>query len=247
MYQYQPKTMINAYGDGRMRLRNPVIGATVTAGAAGPHTEIGFSTDTGLERPLERRSRLQTSAIRALNAQALDALPSARNPNPASGASSRNFPTAISFEAITDEKDQRLSRERGRPTNQRASAYKKSTGGAFNAYPPKHWFNTDWPGYTEKIDNDTWQPKDSRGRYQKYVKWDPAKALDPLTRAARQRIMQYGPGPLRAAAIWMEADNLIKGATGVSPTKTVINGTIDALANMYRTKPDMNIGPILPF
>ena len=76
---------------------------------------------------------------------------------------------------------------------------------------------------------------------------DPARALDPLTRAARQRIMQYGPGPLRAAAVWMEADNLIKSVTGVSPTKTVIEGTIDALADMYRTKPDMNIGPILPF
>ena len=248
MYKYQPKVMVNDYGDGRMRLRNPVIGATVSAGASGPHTEIGFNTDTGLDRPLYKRSQLRTQAITALNAQVLDALPSARNPNPRSDIFSKNFPTNLTITAIGDEKDRALSERRGRPVNQRASAYKRFTGGAFQAYPSKSsWFDSDWYGYTEKIGPTTWQPKNDKGRFMKYVQWDPAKTLKPLITAAGKRVMESGPLPLRIAAGFMEADSLVEGITGVSPSKEIIKRTKESLKDMYRAAPTTNIGPILPF
>ena len=45
----------------------------------------------------------------------------------------------------------------------------------------------------------------------------------------------------------MTADSIVEGVTGVSPTKEVMKGTVKTLADMYRTKPTTNIGPILPY
>lgn len=234
MEKYQPKTHREGH---RMRINNPVVGAKPNASYAGQHTSYGFSTDTGMDRPINPRSKLQTQAITAVNAQLLDAMPSARNPIPGN-----DLPSMIEFGAVFDEKDYRLQKERGKPTNQRASAYKRFTKGAFNAYPSKEQFNLDWSGYTEKIDSNTWQPRNDKGRFMKYVKWDPKDTLRPLATAAGRRILRANPYGQAFATI-LDADNIVEGVTGVSPIKTVAGVAKDNIEQGRVPKPMTLIRP----
>ena len=233
--------------DGLIRVRNPVTGIQASAmSTMDDKTDIQFKTkDTYYERPGSPRSRVQLAGIEATMGQLLDAIPSTREQVGNLGAVS----SQLVFEAVTDEKDRNRSRLRGKPVNQRASAYKKFTGGAFQAYPPKgKHVGLDWPAYTEKIGPTTWQPKDSKGRFMKYVEWDPKSSLNNLKRLAQGTKLVPGAG--RFAQVLdgvMTVDSIVEGVTGVSPTKEVMKGTVETLADMYRTKPTTNIGPILPY
>ena len=233
--------------DGLIRVRNPITGIQADAmSTMDDKTDIQFKTkDTYYDRPDSPRSRVQLAGIEATMGQLLDAIPSTREQVGKPGAVS----SQLTFEAISDRKDNFRSQLRGKPVNQRASAYKRFTGGALQAYPPgKNSWGLDWPGYTEKIGPTTWQPKDSKGRYMKYVQWDPTSSLNNLKRLAQGTKLVPGAG--RFAQILdgvMTADSIVEGVTSVSPTKEVMKGTVKTLADMYRTKPNINIGPILPF
>ena len=244
LYRNPPKTYSE---DGLIRVRNPVTGIQADAfSTMDDKTDIQFKTkDTYYDRPGSPRSRVELAGIEATMGQLLDAIPSTREQVGKPGAVS----SQLVFEAVTDEKDRNRSSLRGRPVNQRASAYRKFTGGALQAYPPKQGHvGLDWPGYTEKIGPTTWQPKDSKGRFMKYVQWDPTSSLNNLKRLAQST--RLIPGASQFATILdgvMTADSIVEGVTGVSPTKEVMKGTVETLADMYRTKPTTNIGPILPY
>ena len=244
LYRYPAKVHSE---DGLIRVRNPITGIQADAmSTMDDKTDIQFKTkDTYYDRPGSPRSRVQLAGIEATMGQLLDAIPSTREQVGNLGAVS----SQLVFEAVTDEKDRNRSRLRGKPVNQRASAYKKFTGGAFQAYPPKKGHvGLDWPAYTEKIGPTTWQPKDSKGRFMKYVEWDPKSSLNNLKRLAQGTKLVPGAGQFAQVLDGvMTADSIVEGVTGVSPTKEVMKGTVETLADMYRTKPTTNIGPILPF
>ena len=238
MEKYQPRTSVD--GD-RMRINNSVVGARPKANYNGMYAEYGFSTDTGMKRPTTPRSKLQTSAITAVNAQLLDAMPSARQP-----IEGNILPSNIHFQAVYDDKDEMLERRRRRPTNQRASAYKRFTNGAFQAYPPKPTpfilGGADWVGYTEKIGPTTWQPKDSKGRFMKYVQWDPKDTLKPLAAAAGQRVLKSFPLTQGFATI-LEVDSIVEGVTGTSPIKAIAGIAQDNIKKGLVPKPITLIKP----
>ena len=239
MEKYQPRT---SYEGDRMRINNPVVGATPKATYNGMYSEYGFNTDTGMNRSTTPRSKLKTQAITAVNAQLLDAMPSKRQP-----IKGNILPSRIHFQAIYDDKDEMLERKRRKPTNQRASAYKRFTKGAFSAYPPKNnpfiLGGADWTGYTEKIGPTTWQPRSPKGRFMKHVQWDPKDALKPLAAAAGKRVLA-GTGPLGwGFATMIEADSIIEGVTGTSPIKAIARVAEDNIKKGLVPKPITLIKP----
>ena len=246
LYRYPPKVEPDM---GGITIRNPVTGISadaITSGNYGDKTSVSFRThDTYYDRPAQPRTRVQQAGIQATMGQLLDAIPSTRAQVNNLGA----VPSQLWFEAITDRQDVLKSDLRGKPVNQRASLYSRNTRGALQAYPPKQGHvGLDWMGFTEKIGPTTWQPKDSKGRFMKYVQWDPKSSLNNLKRLAQGTKLVPGAG--RFAQVLdgvMTADSIVEGVTGVSPTKEVMKGTVKTLANMYRTKPTTNIGPILPY
>lgn len=237
MEKYQPKTHPEGW---QMRISNPVVGVKPGSSDHGRYASFGFSTDTGMERPESPRSRLQTNAIKAVNAQLLDAMPSAKQRIPGN-----TLPSKIEFGAVYDDKDYLLERKRGKPTNQRAAAYKRFTNGAFQAYPETSQAFSgpmDWTGYTEKIDSNTWQPRSPQGRFMKHVKWDPKDTLKPLAIAAGQRVLRSFP-LTQGFATMLEIDSIVEGVTGTSPIKSIAGIAKDNIKKDLVPKPITLIKP----
>ena len=245
--------------EGELFINNPEAGIVARAIETDEgKTDVSFKTkDTYYNRPKQPRPLVQQYGMQAVMGQLLDNIPSTREI--AAGDVRKGIlpdvPSQITLQAIFDAKDAKRQEQKGIPVNQRASLYTKQTKGAIKPYPPTDFsWGLDWPGFTEKIGPTTWQPKDSKGRYMKYVEWDPTSSLNNLKRLSKATNLVPGVG-----RFWqvldgvMTVDSIIEGMTstedkpGISPTKEIIKGTVKTLADMYRTDPTINIGPILPF
>lgn len=230
--KFQPKT--NRSGT---YVRNPVTGITATATRYDPrfNSVVFDSTKTGFRRPKTPNSALDQLGIRATINQVINELPTREQ------AKQTGITNQYEFEPLKDARDKREG-------NQRASAYKRATRGAFDAQPRK---DGAWRGVGSRIDQDTWQPRNAKGQFGKYVKFNPVTQDNILPRIAKEAGRMTAKRALGSinpvAQGLMTADDLIEGVTGFSPTELTIKGSQKTLEDMYKENPEINIGPILPF
>lgn len=230
--KYQPRS--NRAGTD---LKNPVTGINAYLLPSGPGTAntVIFGSKTGFRRPKTPNSALDQLGIRATINQAINELPT-REQAKQTGRSNQ-----YDFAPLKD------ARDKGEG-NQRAAAYRRATRGAFDAQPRK---DGSWKGVGSRIDQDTWQPRNAKGQFGKYVKFNPVTQDNILPRIAKQvgrMATKRALGAINPVAQGlMTADDLIEGVTGFSPTELTIKGSQKTLEDMYNENPEANIGPILPF
>lgn len=230
------------YGTG---VYNPV---TKTFGNLKPTDkglEVSFTTKGGLQRPKGPTSRVQQLGVKATVNQIVDQIPAARN-NP------DNLDTRYTFNAVQDVKDLQRDALRGKPLgsgNQRATAYERMTKGAFKAYP-KNTGGTlpEWIGYGDRIDQTRWQPRDPKGRYGKYVTFDPTEPVKQLGKiAAQMGVVRFIPQIGKVVQAISTVDDLVEAAFGVRPTQKIVEEQQKQVSKTVSKRPDYNLGPILPF
>ena len=230
--KYQPKSnQIRTY------VRNPVTGITATATRWDPraNTVVFDSTKTGFSRPKTPNSALDQLGIRATINQLINELPTREQ------AKQPGVSNQYEFSPLKDAGEKAEG-------NQRAAAYRRATRGAFDAQPRKDGY---WKGVGSRIDQDTWQPRNAKGQFGKYVKFNPVTQDNILPRIAKQVGRMATKRALGAinpiAQGLMTADDLIEGVTGFSPAELTIKGSQKTLEDMYNENPEANIGSILPF
>lgn len=232
LQKYKPRT--SAKGT---TLRNPVTGVNVTIGRRGfdRSNTVIFDSKGGFRRPSKANSQTDLLGIRATINQAINEIPTRK------GAKETGGLNQYKFEPISDRRD-----KPGR--NQRASAYRRATRGAFDAQPRK---DGDWRGSGQRIDQDTWQPRDAKGRYKKYVKFNPVTQDNILKRLGEQtgkRIVSQALGRvhpyIQGAMIF---DDMLESITGVRPSQIITEGFTDTISDTLKEQPDINLGPIMPF
>jgi hypothetical protein len=173
--------------DGRVGIKNPTtrIFAGLTPTAKG--NEVMFSNlDTNMKRNPVPAKGVKLLGIRATINQLIDQIPTARNAPPGQSKTASMY----SFSPIQDLDDVRKSFRRGTDVegranlNQRALAYKRFTKGAFQSFPDA---TGEQVGYGERIDQTTFQPRDAKRRFGKYVNFDPTDVVRQLGTAAGRR------------------------------------------------------------
>lgn len=167
--------------DGRVGIKNPTtrIFAGLTPTAKG--NEVMFSNlDTNMKRNPVPAKGVKLLGIRATINQLIDQIPTARNAPPGQSKAASTY----SFSPIKDLEDVKKSVRRDKDVNQRASAYKRFTKGAFQAFPDA---TGEQVGYGERIDQTTFQPRDAKRRFGKYVNFDPTDVVRQLGTAAGRR------------------------------------------------------------
>ena len=230
--KYQPR-----FSPSGAYLKNPVTGIAATATRYNPkaNTVVFDSTKTGFLRPKTPNSALDQLGIRATINQLINELPTREK------AKQNRITNQYEFAPLQDAGEKAEG-------NQRASAYRRATRGAFDAQPRK---DGQWRGVGSRIDQDTWQPRNAKGQFGKYVKFNPVTQDNILPRIAKQATRMATKRALGAinpvAQGLMTADDLIEGVTGFSPTELTIKGSQKTLEDMYNENPEANIGPILPF
>lgn len=173
--------------DGRIGIKNPTtrIAAGLIPRADG--NEIMFKD---LDRQYKRNpvpaKGVKLLGIRATINQLIDQIPTARNAPPGQSKTASMY----NFAPIQDVDDFRRDIRRGTDVkgranlNQRALAYKRFTKGAFEAFPDKAG---EYVGYGERIDQTTFQPRDAKRRFSKYVNFDPTDVVRQLGEHAGRR------------------------------------------------------------
>ena len=167
--------------DGRVGIKNPTtrIFAGLTPTAKG--NEVMFSNlDTNMKRNPVPAKGVKLLGIRATINQLIDQIPTARNAPPGQSKTASMY----SFSPIKDLEDVKKSVRRDKDVNQRASAYKRFTKGAFQSFPDATGDNV---GYGERIDQTTFQPRDAKRRFSKYVNFDPTDVVRQLGEHAGRR------------------------------------------------------------
>ena len=146
-------------------------------------------------------------------------------------SSNRYVDSRYMFEPLQDQKDMSKQARTGKRTNQRAAAYKRFTKGAFTAYPryPNDRFDPDYVGYGERIGETTWQPRDAKRRFAKYVEFDTTDVVKQLgeigaRRAAARGIAgTFGPKVQAATEAVMLADEFLEVLLGTAPSEMFKN------------------------
>ena len=167
--------------DGRVGIKNPTtrIFAGLTPTAKG--NEVMFhNLDTNMKRNPVPAKGVKLLGIRATINQLIDQIPTARNAPPGQSKTASMY----SFSPIKDLEDVKKSVRRDKDVNQRASAYKRFTKGAFQSFPDATGDNV---GYGERIDQTTFQPRDAKRRFSKYVNFDPTDVVRQLGEHAGRR------------------------------------------------------------
>ena len=120
-----------------------------------------------------------------------------------------------SFSPIRDSKDMRKETSRGKPTNQRASLYARSTKGAFGS--DRIGKSNTYVGEGERIDKTTWRPYRGPKKFEE-VKFDPTAAvrrLGAIGAASRFAVGSQDP----RVQLYIMADTLMKETTGTGLTE----------------------------
>ena len=179
----QPRTT----RDGRVGIRNPTTRMFAKMTPTPKGNEVMFyNLDTGMKRNPVPAKGVKLLGIRATINQLIDQIPTARNAPPGQSKTASMY----TFSPIQDLDDVRKSFRRGTDVegradlNQRGLAYKRFTKGAFQAFPDA---TGEHIGYGERIDQTTFQPRDAKRRFGKYVKFDPTDVLRQLGEQAGRR------------------------------------------------------------
>jgi hypothetical protein len=195
---------INPTG-GHIRIENPVTGVNFNAQNRRGTYDVGFSTRTGLNRPDIPLRPVEQLGVKATIYQGLDSIPYARG-------NKTGRPSTYQFEPITDE----YNRENRRPTNQRGLAYKRLTRGAFTSHPHPKGFLTD-VGYGERITQDKWQPRDAKGRFGKYVQFNPVTQGNVLGRLGSYAAQRLAPRAMNPGiGVIMTSEDILMGLFGTN-------------------------------
>lgn len=226
-------------------VKNPVTGVFGYLKPSDKGLDVGFTTKGGFERPKGPQSRVQQLGVKATVNQLVDQIPTARN-NP------ENLDARYTFEAIQDAKDLERDIKREKPlgsTNQRATAYDRMTKGAFKAYPkPADGPLPRWIGYGERIDQTRWQPRDAKGKYGKYVNFDPTEPVKQLGKiAAQMGAVRFVPQIGKVVQAISTVDDLAEAAFGVRPSQKIVEEQQKQISKTVEKRPDYNLGSILPF
>lgn len=173
--------------DGRVGIRNPTTRMFAKMTPTPKGNEVMFyNLDTGMKRNPVPAKGVKLLGIRATINQLIDQIPTARNAPPGQSKTASMY----TFSPIQDLDDVRKSFRRGTDVegradlNQRGLAYKRFTKGAFQAFPDA---TGEHIGYGERIDQTTFQPRDAKRRFGKYVKFDPTDVLRQLGEQAGRR------------------------------------------------------------
>lgn len=219
LQRYKPKTK----STGTIRLENPVTGVNFTAqssrNARGtPGYNVGFSTRTGLERPLVPNSKVDLLGIRATVGQGIDQIPVGGN---------------YYFEPVGDERG--FNRK-----NQRALAYKRLTNNAFKAYDTSYGK----AGQGTRRGQDKWQPRTAKGRFDKVATWNPGR--EEVNRLGRMAASTFatrvvGANPYIQAALTV--DDIVEAYSGKGLMERFVNFTQEALDKDQVQRPATLIMP----
>ena len=167
--------------DGRVGIRNPTTRIFAGLTPTDKGNEVMFSNlDTNMKRNPVPAKGVKLLGIRATINQLIDQIPTARNAPPGQSKTASMY----SFSPIKDLEDVKKSVRRDKDVNQRASAYKRFTKGAFQSFPDATGDNV---GYGERIDQTTFQPRDAKRRFGKYVNFDPTDVVRQLGEHAGRR------------------------------------------------------------
>ena len=229
----------------RKLIKNPV---TRTQGSMIP-TSSGYSIqfkdmDTGYNRPAYQ-SRVDTLGTQATVNQLINEIPT-REERKRIGS---RVESRYTFSPLQDEIDQAKQELTGKPTNQRASAYKRNTKGAFTAYPQVEGDFDTMVGYGERIKETTWQPRDAKRRFGKHVQFDTTDVVRQLGKIGARRAAERGLarglardlGPAVEAV--MLADEFLENLLGTAPSQMFKNYIDQQFAEGKIQKPITLIKP----
>ena len=209
----------------RKLIKNPV---TRTQGSMIP-TSSGYTIqfkdmDTGYDRPKNQKP-VDTLGTQATINQLINEIPT-REERKRVG---NRVESRYTFSPLRDEQDAKKERLTGKPTNQRASAYKRNTKGAFTAYPSVEGDYDTMVGYGERIKETTWQPRDAKRRFGKHVQFDTTDVVRQLGKigarkaAARGIASKFGPKAQAAVEVAMLADDFLENLLGTAPSQMFKN------------------------
>lgn len=209
----------------RKVIKNPI---TRTEGSMIP-TSSGYTIqfqdmDTGFNRP-QNQKPVDTLGTQATINQLINEIPT-REERKRIGT---RVESRYTFSPLQDEIDQAKQELTGKPTNQRASAYKRNTKGAFTAYPSVEGDYDTMVGYGERIKETTWQPRDAKRRFGKHVQFDTTDVVKQLGKigarkaAARGIAATFGPKAQLAAEAVMLADDFLENLLGTAPSQMFKN------------------------
>lgn len=210
----------------RVGIKNPV---TRTLGSltpdAGGNVVVFEDLDTKFART--KGSKIDALGKQATINQLINEIPTKPERK---AANSPYIDSRYTFSPLRDSKDMRKEARTGKPTNQRASAYQRSTKGAFTAYPRYDDFGRpDYVGYGERIKETTWQPRDAQRRFAKHVQFDTTDVVRQLGEigarkaAARGIAATFGPKAQLAAEAVMLADEFLENLLGTAPSQMFKN------------------------
>ena len=219
LQDYQPQKLRGH----RIGIKNPV---TRTMGSFIPTDKGNAVSFQDLDTKFDRTkgSKMDALGKQATVNQLINEIPT----RPERKASSNRYiDSRYTFEPLQDTKDMRKQARTGKRTNQRASAYKRFTKGAFTAYPryPNDRFDPDYVGYGERIGETTWQPRDAKRRFGKHVQFDTTDVVRQLGEIGARRAVMRGfardLGPVAEAA--MLADEFLENLLGTAPSQIFKN------------------------
>lgn len=153
------------------------------------------------------------------------------------------------FEPLRDSKDLRKQIRTGKPTNQRASAYKRHTKGAFTAYPQVEGDYGTMVGYGERIKETTWQPRDAKRRFGKHVQFDTTDVVKQLGEIGARRAVargiaaNFGPKAQATVEAALLADDFLENLLGTAPSQMFKNYLDQQFAEGKIPKPITLIKP----
>lgn len=210
----------NARGRRKV-IKNPV---TRTQGSMIP-TSSGYTIqfrdmDTMYDRPAYQ-SKVDTLGTQATVNQLINEIPT-REERKRIGT---RVESRYTFSPLQDARDRIKEELTGKPTNQRASAYKRATKGAFTAYPQVVDDADTMVGYGERIGETTWQPRDAKRRFGKHVEFDTTDVVKQLGKIGARRAVARGLardlGPVAEGA--MLADEFLEVLLGTAPSEMFKN------------------------
>ena len=219
LQDYQPQKLRGQ----RIGIKNPV---TRTMGSFIPTDQGNAVSFQDLDTKFDRTkgSKMDALGKQATVNQLINEIPT----RPERKASSNRYvDSRYTFEPLQDQKDMRKQARTGKRTNQRASAYKRFTKGAFTAYPryPNDRFDPDYVGYGERIGETTWQPRDAKRRFSKHVQFDTTDVVKQLGEIGARRAVMRGLardlGPVAEGA--MLADEFLEVLLGTAPSEMFKN------------------------
>lgn len=206
----------------RVGIKNPV---TRTLGSLTPDAQGNVVVFEDLDTKFARTkgSKIDALGKQATINQLINEIPTRPERK---AANSPYIDSRYTFSPLRDSKDMRKEARTGKPTNQRASAYQRSTKGAFTAYPRYDDFGRpDYVGYGERIKETTWQPRDAQRRFGKHVEFNTTDVIKQLGEIGARRAVMRGLardlGPVAEAA--MLADEFLENLLGTAPSQMFKN------------------------